>query len=594
MAITSGLFNSINGDRAYDEKWFALYFATFIGNGVFPNPSTGLQVYANINMTTKVRTGQGWINGYFIVNQGDYILQHDNADGVLKRIDRVVMKLNHLKREIEIVVKKGAFASNPVAPTLQRDTDAYELALADVLINNGATQIAQANITDQRLNSTLCGIVHGTVDQVDTTTIFNQYQAWFNDIKGSVAGELDIWQDAQEQEFITWFESIKDILEGDVAGNLASRIAVLEQQMTTVNTKIDSHSDDLVFHNSYGSSSFSSNAIAVTLNPAPASYKAGMTVRVQVGNGVVNTGPCTLNINGLGAKPVRKNGNSDLQVGEFKGPAVYTLVYDGAIFFLQGEGGGTTVENKVVEYTTPGSHTFTVPAGVSRLLTYCWGAGGGGGGGHGTESRPGGGGGAGGFILKYVRVKPGDFVTIMVGRGGAGGGTQWPGTRGTESTLSVNGTIHARAFGGGGGMSGGAYGWGGQGGSPMQQGADSWNSGSNIHGKFEGPWGSPLDWLQGFSGGAGSVSTHSGIGGGGGGAPSDLIAGKGANYDSGGFGGDPYINYYGGRGGYAGNPNGNTMAQQGYAPGGGGGGGAGYGVAVKGADGAHGKVVVVW
>ncbi|WP_197140075.1 hypothetical protein [Lysinibacillus sphaericus] len=232
MAIKSGFHNSINGDRKFGADFFALFFGTLIANGVFPNPSTGLQVTANSNMTTSVKAGKGWINGYFIVNDGDYVLKHDNADGVLKRIDRVVMKLNHVKREIEVLIKKGTFASSPVAPSLQRDADAYELALADVLINNGATQITQANITDQRLNSTVCGIVHGTVNQVDTTTIFNQYQAWFAETTGSVAGEVDAWQAVQKQEFLTWFESIKDILEGDVAANLAARIANLEQEFT--------------------------------------------------------------------------------------------------------------------------------------------------------------------------------------------------------------------------------------------------------------------------------------------------------------------------------------------------------------------------
>ena len=101
MAIISGMFNSIDGDRRYDASWFARYFATFIGNGVFPNPSTGLQVLEGGNMTTTVKAGNGWINGYFIKNDSDYILQHDLADGVLKRIDRIVMRLNHLSRQVE-------------------------------------------------------------------------------------------------------------------------------------------------------------------------------------------------------------------------------------------------------------------------------------------------------------------------------------------------------------------------------------------------------------------------------------------------------------------------------------------------------------
>lgn len=246
MAITSGLFNSINGDRRYNASWFARYFATFIGNGVFPNPSTGLQLIENENMTTTVKAGDGWINGYFIVNDGDYILQHDLADGVLKRIDRVVMRLNYSTRQIEIVIKKGAFAGSPVAPNLQRDADAYELGLADVLINNGATQITQANITDLRLNTELCGIVHGTVDQVDTTTLFNQYQTWLDEKKAeynadlidyitSKNDELNNWYYSTttefEEDFNLWFQTIKDLLDESIEGNLLSEMEKLKNKI---------------------------------------------------------------------------------------------------------------------------------------------------------------------------------------------------------------------------------------------------------------------------------------------------------------------------------------------------------------------------
>lgn len=202
MAIQSGFFNSVNGDRRYDAKWFAQYFASFIGNGVFPNPSTGLKVVEGNNMTTIVKAGKGWINGYFIVNDGDYVLQHDIADGALKRIDRVIMRLNHLTRQIEILMKKGAFSSNPVAPALQRDMEYYELALADVLIGNGVTQITQASITDRRFNNALCGIVKGVVDEIDTTDLFAQYDA----------------------EFSQWFESVKDYLNDTAVGSVANAL----------------------------------------------------------------------------------------------------------------------------------------------------------------------------------------------------------------------------------------------------------------------------------------------------------------------------------------------------------------------------------
>lgn len=246
MAIRSGFFNSVNGDRKYDASRFAEYFASFIGNGVFPNPSDGLQVMANDDMTVTVKAGKCWINGYIMINDDDYILEIEPADGVLNRIDRIVARYDVVDREIRLEVKKGTFASEPTAPDLQRDADAYELALADVYVTAGAISITQANITDLRLNSELCGIVHGTVEQVDTTTLFAQYQAWYQQTTGQAETDIEAikqqfqddinqflqnWHDwftnitgEKEEEFDTWFNEIKDILNESTAANLLNLI----------------------------------------------------------------------------------------------------------------------------------------------------------------------------------------------------------------------------------------------------------------------------------------------------------------------------------------------------------------------------------
>ena len=272
MTIYSGIFNSINGDRKYNAWWYALYFSTFIGDGVFPNPSTNLQVIEKENMNVIVKPGSGWIKGYFLHSDTDHTLKFDVADGVLKRIDRVV-----------IAIKKGAYASSPVAPTLQRDTDAYELALADVLINNGATVITQANITDTRLNNNLCGIVHGTVNQVDTTTLFNQYQSWINQQKAiyeaDVAewtaeqiSEFEAWQSLQESDleawkygvedsfntwmqqeqsdFVAWYQSLQNLLDDNIAATLTAKVTTLEQEMGDVQSALNdkANSTDLTNH----------------------------------------------------------------------------------------------------------------------------------------------------------------------------------------------------------------------------------------------------------------------------------------------------------------------------------------------------------
>lgn len=216
MAIRSGFFNSVNGDRKYDAKRFAEYFASFIGNGVFPNPSNNLQVLSNDDMTVTVKAGKAWINGYILINDDDYILTLDPADGVLNRIDRIVARYDTVDREIRLEVKKGTFASSPVAPTLQRDADAYELGLADVYIAAGVVSVTQANITDLRFNTELCGIVKGTVDQIDTTDLFAQYQTAFND----------------------WFQELKDVLDDNTAANLLNLINQLDDDLTSHKNEI--------------------------------------------------------------------------------------------------------------------------------------------------------------------------------------------------------------------------------------------------------------------------------------------------------------------------------------------------------------------
>lgn len=215
----SSFFNAMidqNGtpDRSYLAEDFARYFATFIGNGVFPNPSTNLQVMAiDNNMQIRIKAGFAWINGYMYENTDDYIFKLDPADGVLNRIDRIALRLDFLERKIKAVVKKGTFASSAIAPSLQRDTDAYEIALADIKINKGVIKITQTDITDLRLNKDLCGIVHGTVEQVDVTTLFNQYTEGFK-----------LKEQGFETDFNTWFNTVKNTLGEDAAGNLLNLI----------------------------------------------------------------------------------------------------------------------------------------------------------------------------------------------------------------------------------------------------------------------------------------------------------------------------------------------------------------------------------
>lgn len=255
----SGFFNAViskdgTPDRSYLAEDFADYFATFIGNGIFSNPASRLQVVAIDNdMQVRIKEGKAWINGYKYENTNDRIFILEPADGVLNRIDRLVLRLDFLKREIRAKIKKGEYKSEPIAPTIQRDADIYELALADININAGAIKITQADITDLRFNKELCGLVHATVDQIDSTVIFKQFESWYEQKQDEYNKDINSWTKNKKEtfdnwykenteqwgsEFIEWFDTLKKALDGDTSGKLLNLINENSKEIKSLNEEL--------------------------------------------------------------------------------------------------------------------------------------------------------------------------------------------------------------------------------------------------------------------------------------------------------------------------------------------------------------------
>lgn len=228
MAFTSAFFDAelVGGeyDRVYSAEKFAEYFASFIANGVFPDPSTNLQVVANTvnDMNVLVSPGMGWINGYYCKNDGSYPLAVQAASGILNRIDAVVIGWSRTNREITTYIKTGTASSSPIAPSLTRNADLYELMLATITVNAGVTKVTQSMITDKRADTSVCGWVAGVVQQIDTTNLFAQYDSAFQ----------------------TWFADIQAQLSGDIATNLQNQINSIKSTKTD-KTYVDSQDNIL-------------------------------------------------------------------------------------------------------------------------------------------------------------------------------------------------------------------------------------------------------------------------------------------------------------------------------------------------------------
>ncbi len=215
MAITSGFFDSINGDRRYNAEQMSNYFDGLISNGIYENIGQRFVVTARTDgfLGVNVGTGRAIINCHWIKNDATVSLTLDPSDIQYPRIDAIVLRLDKTEsgRNIDIAVKTGVPSPTPSAPSLTRNQNIYELMLAAVTVGKNAGTISQSNISDRR-SSNLCGWVTGVIKQVDTSDLFLQWQTAYE----QQFDAFDDYMEVKKREFEAWFTSLTKTLNVDM------------------------------------------------------------------------------------------------------------------------------------------------------------------------------------------------------------------------------------------------------------------------------------------------------------------------------------------------------------------------------------------
>lgn len=166
-------------------------------SGVF-GAANNAAVAAVGGMNVTVSDGLGWLsnsegNGIVWWNDSEatsgtkLTLAVDTADGALNRVDRVVVSwstTNYVARPT-ISILKGAISSAAVAPALTNNSTMRQISLAQISIPAGATAITPSMITDERMDSAVCGIVTDTVS-VDTSMVNAQVSALIEELRYSL------------------------------------------------------------------------------------------------------------------------------------------------------------------------------------------------------------------------------------------------------------------------------------------------------------------------------------------------------------------------------------------------------------------------
>lgn len=239
-------YASENHDRVYNAASFEYWLKKFFTTGVFTGD---LQVTANNDMTVTLNGGYANVDGKVKFFEQNTKMQLETAHATYDRIDSIVIERNDSDRDVTAKVVTGGYSSNPTPASAVRGNGVYQLVVAQISVVHGAVKITQADITDTRTNTELCGIVTGTVKEMDFSQFQAQFDSYFANYKLSVYEEYKAYQETIQrlendgqlsydslvetlngynsqytQLFHTWFEAMKDQLSEDAAGNLQNEV----------------------------------------------------------------------------------------------------------------------------------------------------------------------------------------------------------------------------------------------------------------------------------------------------------------------------------------------------------------------------------
>lgn len=211
MAITYGFFDSVNGDRKYNANQMSEFYTGIANDGVFQHIDNGLAVSAGTGLTVNVATGRALIQKKWVKNDAVLTKTISAASATYARIDAVVIRFSKSNRNISIVVKDGTPAASPAAPSLTRNSDVYEMALAYVNVAANATSVT---VTDKRSDTTVCGwvsVAQQTSGEVDA--MLNAMKTGFDGVVYSSPAAQVIGSDTKINSKV---DDVSDVLINDV------------------------------------------------------------------------------------------------------------------------------------------------------------------------------------------------------------------------------------------------------------------------------------------------------------------------------------------------------------------------------------------
>lgn len=226
MAITSGFFNSLNGDRKYNSLQVSQLFDGVITDGVFMTIGNGFAVKADGNPNSvSVDTGRAWFNRHWVLNDNVTHVIFEQSDLLLDRYDAVVIEIDDSVniRNGTIKAIKGVPSTKPAYPVLTKTENVHQYPLAYILRKHNDDSITQAQITAM-VGKTECPWVTGVVSTMSIDYIVAQWADQWDEWFGVHSSELEDQTDRA-------VELAQSAIDGTTAGQLWNKINTLEDSL---------------------------------------------------------------------------------------------------------------------------------------------------------------------------------------------------------------------------------------------------------------------------------------------------------------------------------------------------------------------------
>lgn len=180
--MESGFFNSVGGDRKYNAEDISRYFEHIISSGLYKAIGGCMKVSAAGGMELAVAPGAGLIDSHWFRLESGTTVTISAANAALPRIDSVVVRLDMSEsvRAIHLAVVEGTPASEPVATAPTDAENVKELVIAHVYVGAAVSEIIDANITDTRADADICGWAQSQIDAPLLTAVSTTYTATVN------------------------------------------------------------------------------------------------------------------------------------------------------------------------------------------------------------------------------------------------------------------------------------------------------------------------------------------------------------------------------------------------------------------------------